>query len=108
LRRCTIVIADAGPFNSLRVAAQLSLLLALDMPVIVIDAVYDELTSDPSYPKDRAVKAFIDANARSGRQRRSQSFCPLTRRWRPSIIPACRGTPGTRSPRPSRAVSGRC
>lgn len=62
MRRCTIVIADAGPFNSLWVADQLSLLLALDMPVVVIDAVYDELTSDPSYPKDRAVKAFLAAN----------------------------------------------
>src|SRR3546814_8633506 len=30
--------------------------------LVVVDAVYDELTSDLSYPKDRAVKAFIDGN----------------------------------------------
>jgi hypothetical protein len=40
----------------------LTLLLALEMRIIVLDAVYDELTSDLSYPKDRAVKAFIDSN----------------------------------------------
>src|SRR3546814_15679900 len=32
------------------------------MRLVVVDAVYDELTSDLSYPKDRAVKAFIDGN----------------------------------------------
>ncbi|QJE73240.1 hypothetical protein HHL28_09185 [Aerophototrophica crusticola] len=62
MNRCTLIIPDAGPFNSLWVADRLDLLLALDMPLVVVDAVYDELTSDPSYPKDRAVKAFIDAN----------------------------------------------
>jgi len=62
MRRCTVVIADAGPFNSLWVADRLDLLLALDMRLVVMDAVYDELTSDPSYPKDRDVKAFIDAH----------------------------------------------
>jgi predicted nucleic acid-binding protein len=60
--RCTVIIPDAGPFNSLWVADRLDLLLRLDMRLIVIDAVYDELTSDPSYPKDRDVKAFIDRN----------------------------------------------
>lgn len=62
MKRCTIIIPDAGPFNSLWVADQLDILLKLDMRLIVIDAVYDELTSDTSYPKDRDVKAFIDAN----------------------------------------------
>ncbi len=62
MKRCTVVIPDAGPFNSLWVADRLDLLLALDMRLVVIDAIYDELTSDLSYPKDRAVKAFIDAN----------------------------------------------
>ena len=55
-------MADAGPFNSLWVAGRLDLLLALDMRVVVVDAVYDELTSDPTYLKDREVKAFIDGN----------------------------------------------
>lgn len=63
LKRCTIIIPDAGPFNSLWVADQLPLLLSLDMRIIVIDAVYDEMTSDPiNYPKDKAVKDFIDNN----------------------------------------------
>lgn len=62
MSRCTVIIPDAGPFNSLWVADRLDLLLRLDMRLIVIDAVYDELTSDPSYPKDRDVKAFIDRN----------------------------------------------
>lgn len=62
MKRCSVIIPDAGPFNSLWVADRLELLLALDMRLVVVDAVYDELTSDLSYPKDRAVKAFIDAN----------------------------------------------
>ena len=62
MRRCTLVIPDTGPFNSLWVAGRLDLLLVLEMPIIVIDAVYDEITSDVSYPKDRDVKAFIDEN----------------------------------------------
>jgi hypothetical protein len=60
-KRCTLVIPDAGPFNSLWVADELPLLLKLDMKIVVVDAVYDELTSDTTnYPKDREVKAFID------------------------------------------------
>lgn len=62
MSRCTVIIPDAGPLNSLWVADRLDLLLRLDMRLIVIDAVYDELTSDPSYQKDRDVKAFIDGN----------------------------------------------
>jgi hypothetical protein len=62
VKRCTVIIPDAGPFVSLWVADQLHLLLELAMPLVVVDAVYDELTSDVSYPKDRAVKAFIDGN----------------------------------------------
>jgi hypothetical protein len=62
-KRCTLVIPDAGPFNSLWVANELPLLLKLDMRIVVVDAVYDELTRDPvNYPKDREVKAFIDAH----------------------------------------------
>ena len=62
MKRCTLIIPDAGPLNSLWVADRLDLLLTLKMTVIVVDAVYDEATSDLSYPKDRAVKAFIDSN----------------------------------------------
>ena len=63
MKRCTIIIPDAGPLNSLWVAGQLSLLLELDMKIIILDVIYDEVTSDPeNYPKDRAVKIFIDTN----------------------------------------------
>lgn len=62
MKRCTVVIPDSGPINSLWVADQLKLLLALDMPIVIVDAVYDELTSDQAYLKDREVKAFIESN----------------------------------------------
>lgn len=62
MKRCTVVIPDAGPFISLWVADRLDLLLALDMRLVLVDAVYDELTSDLSCPKDKAVKDFIDSN----------------------------------------------
>lgn len=63
MKRCTIVIPDAGPINSLWVADRLDLLLELDMRIVVVDAVYDELTSDLSYIKDNEVKDFIDSNS---------------------------------------------
>ena len=63
MKRCSLIIPDAGPINSLWVADQLPLLLKLDMPIILIDAVYDELTSDPNnWPKDSAVKNFVEGN----------------------------------------------
>jgi predicted nucleic acid-binding protein len=62
MKRCVLIIRDSGPFNNLWVAGQLDLLLTLEMPLVVVDAVYDELTNDMSYPKDKAVKAFIDGN----------------------------------------------
>lgn len=61
-RRCVLVIPDAGPINSLWVAGALPLLLKFGMPVVIIDQVYAELTSDPdNYLKDREVKAFVEA-----------------------------------------------
>lgn len=62
MKRCKLVIPDAGPLNSLWVADQLPLLLVLDMPIVLLDVVYDEATSDTTYLKDREVKAFIDGN----------------------------------------------
>lgn len=63
MKRCTIVLPDAGPINSLWVADRLDILLKLDMKIVVVDVVYDELTSDLSYLKDREVKEFIDGNS---------------------------------------------
>lgn len=62
MKRCTLILPDAGPINSLWVADRLELLLRIDMRIVVVDAVYDELTSDPAYLKDREVKAFMDDN----------------------------------------------
>ncbi len=42
-------------------AGRPDLLTALDLPIVVIDEVYAEVTSDPQrYAKDREVKAFLD------------------------------------------------
>jgi len=62
MKRATLILPDAGPINSLWVADALSLFLALDMPIVVVDAVYDEVTSDPTYRKDRDVKDFLDTH----------------------------------------------
>ncbi|OLP62264.1 hypothetical protein BJF93_18790 [Xaviernesmea oryzae] len=62
MRRCTLILPDAGPINSLWVADRLDLFLKLDMRIIIVDAVYDELTSDMTYLKDREVKSFIDTH----------------------------------------------
>lgn len=62
-QRCVLVIPDAGPINSLWVADALPLLLKLAMDIVVIDEVYEELTSDPvNYRKDREVKEFIEGH----------------------------------------------
>ena len=64
-----LVVPDAGPLNSLWVvnslwvADRLDVLLLLDMPIVIVDAVYEEVTSDPSYLKDAEVKAFIHDNS---------------------------------------------
>lgn len=62
MKRCRVLIPDAGPFNSLWVADALDILLKLDMPITVVDAVFDEMTFDPSYQKDREVKDFIEGH----------------------------------------------
>jgi hypothetical protein len=62
-KRCALIIPDAGPINSLWVAKRLDLLLKLDMPIVLVDEVYAETTSDPdNYPKDREVRAFVEAH----------------------------------------------
>lgn len=61
MKRCTVIVPDSGPFNSLWVADRLGLLLALDMQIVVIDAVFEEMTRDPvNWPKDADVKAFVE------------------------------------------------
>jgi hypothetical protein len=58
--RCVLVIPDSGPLNSLWTAGRLDLLTALDMPIVMIDKICAEATSDETYPKEREVKAFLD------------------------------------------------
>lgn len=61
--RCILIIPDAGPINSLWVAGELPLLSKVAMPVVIVDQVYAELTSDPeNYVKDREVKEFVEAH----------------------------------------------
>lgn len=62
MKRCTLVVPDSGPLNSLWVANQLDLLIQLDMKIVIVDAVYDEVTRDTTYVKDREVKAFINSH----------------------------------------------
>ena len=58
--RCVLLIPDSGPLNSLWTAGRLALLTTLDMPIVMVDEIYAEVTGDLSYPKDREVKAFLD------------------------------------------------
>lgn len=71
--RCILVIPDSGPLNSLWTAGRLDLLTALEMPIVLIDEVYAEVTSDPSYAKDREVKAFLDG-LKDGRLTVAETF----------------------------------
>ncbi len=63
MKRCTIILPDPGPIYSLWVADRLNLLLELDMRIVIVDAAYDELTSDLSCLIDAEVKDFIDRNS---------------------------------------------
>jgi len=62
MRRCAIILPEAGPTSSLWVVDRLDLLLELDMQIVIADAVYDELTSDRSYLKDAEVNDLIDGD----------------------------------------------
>ncbi len=55
--------SNAGSFNSLWVADRIDLLLAPDIRFVVVDTIYDDFTSNMSYPKDREVKRRAQSNA---------------------------------------------
>ena len=56
-----LIMADSGLLYGLWMAGRLDLLLRLDMPVVIVDTVYDELTSAAQdHPGGAAVRAFID------------------------------------------------
>ena len=63
MKRCVLLIPDASPLNSLWVIDRLDLLLHLDMPIVMVDAVYAELTSDLDFQKDRDMKAFVETHS---------------------------------------------
>lgn len=46
--RCTLVVLDAGSFDDLKAAGCFVLLSKLDIPIVVPDALYDELTEAPA------------------------------------------------------------
>ena len=63
MKRCVLLIPDASPLNSLWVIDRLDLLLHLDLPIVMVDAVYAELTSDLDFQKDRDMKAFVETHS---------------------------------------------
>lgn len=62
MKRCVLAIPDAGPLISLHSAGALDLLLAIDMPIVLVDEVYAELASNSEFEKDRAIAAFVAAH----------------------------------------------
>ena len=92
MKRCVLVIPDAGRLNSLWVAGRyLDILLRLDMPIVLVDAIYEEVTGDPAYPKDAEVKAFIDSKPPNIRDRTNLLYGAYERERRFS------GEPGKRN-----------
>ena len=64
-KKCVLVIPDAGPLISLQKAGCLHLLLKLEIPIIVLDAVYYEVVVDPEkYESDKELKEFFDLNVK--------------------------------------------
>lgn len=62
MRRVALVIPDSGPLISLALAKALDLLLAIDIPVYVVDQVFRECTRDPAKPGAAAIRELILAN----------------------------------------------
>jgi len=63
-KRCVLVIPDSGPLISLQKAGALHLLLELNMPIVVVDAINYELVIEPDkYDSDREIRNFLRENA---------------------------------------------
>ncbi|MDR2574341.1 MAG: hypothetical protein LBC94_08405 [Desulfovibrio sp.] len=61
---CVLVIPDAGPLISLQKAGYLELLLRLEMPILVVDAIYYELVIDTEkYDSDKEIRNFLKKHA---------------------------------------------
>lgn len=67
MRRVALLIPDAGPLISLGTTDALTLLLALELPIYVVDAVLAEVTGDLSLPGATAVRRFVDDHPRQVR-----------------------------------------
>jgi hypothetical protein len=59
VKRVALVIPDAGPMISLGVGKSLHLLLKLDLPIYLVDVVYDEVTLDQNKPGAREIRNFV-------------------------------------------------
>ncbi len=59
MKRVALVIPDAGPLISLGVGKSLSLLLKLDLPIYLVDVVYDEVTRDKKKPGAVEIRNFV-------------------------------------------------
>ncbi|MGF9566514.1 hypothetical protein [Neorhizobium sp. JUb45] len=63
MTQVVIVVPDAGPLISLAKAKRLDLLIALRLPVYVMDQVYWEATRNKDKPDALAIIGFVEANA---------------------------------------------
>lgn len=63
MTQVVIVVPDAGPLISLAKAERLDLLLALKLPVYVMDQVYWEATQNRDKPDALAIAAFVAAHS---------------------------------------------
>ena len=54
-----IVVSDSGPLISLMKAEQLDLLRRLHHEILIPEAVYRELTSNESFPRDRPTENVL-------------------------------------------------
>lgn len=73
------------------------------MRLVMVDAIYDDLTSNLSYPMDRAVKSFIDSSqppfiiARSDfgeQEREKRRTGRKVKKGNPQSLTSCRPTMG--------------
>lgn len=63
MTQVVIVVPDAGPLISFANAARLDLLIALKLPVYVMDQVYWEVTRNPEKPDSKTIAAFVAAHS---------------------------------------------
>ncbi len=63
MQKVVLIIPDSGPLISLARGKSLELLLALEIPVYIVDVVYEEVTSYRDFPDALEIEKFVQANA---------------------------------------------